>query len=95
MRTTKKLFAKSYYKKLEEKKYEEPTERAAKVIDIADEDDRLQLKIRTTGKPKVLEATRIQKPEDLIIAFKKEEPFDSELIENDEAVAESGRRREA
>lgn len=81
MDTTQKLFTKSYYKKLEEAKYEDPTDRAAQIIEEADDDDRLQLEIRMKGKPKVLEASRIQKPEDLIIAFDATEPFDSEKLE--------------
>lgn len=78
METTSKLFTKSYYKKLEEKKYAEPTERAAEIIESADEDDRLRLEIRTSGKPKAIEATRIQDKEDLMIAMKADEPYDSQ-----------------
>lgn len=80
-RTSTKLFTKSYYKELEEKKYEEPELKAKQIIEEADEDDRLQLKIRAKGKPKVLEATRIQDKEDLIKAMDATEPYDSEKLE--------------
>jgi hypothetical protein len=78
MQTTKKLFTKSYYKKLEEKKYAEPTDRAAKIIEEAEKDDRLKLEIRIEGRPKVIEASRYTNPKDISI-FKKE-PFDSEVF---------------
>lgn len=80
-RTTQKLFTKSHFEKLQEKKYAEPTERAKKIIDEAEDDDRLNLKIRLEGKPKVLEATRIQSQEDLVISMDAKEPFDSEKLE--------------
>lgn len=84
METTTKLFTKTYYKKLEEAKYEEPTDRAAEIIEEAEDDDRLQLKVRISGKPKVIEASRIQSPEDLVVAFDATEPYDSEVEEDDD-----------
>lgn len=79
--TTKKLFTKKHYKKLEEKKYEQPTDRAAEIISQAEPSDRLKIKIRTTGKPKVLEASRITCVQEVKI-FRRDVPFDSEKIMN-------------
>jgi hypothetical protein len=81
MKSRTKLFTKSHYERLQEKKYAEPTERAAEIIESAEEDDRLQLKVRIEGKPKVLEASRLQSKEDLIIAMDATEPFDSEELD--------------
>lgn len=81
--TSTKLFTKSRYEDLQEAKYDEPTDRAKQIIDEAEEDDRLQLKVRITGKPKVLEASRIQDQDDLIIAMDAKEPFDSEELEGE------------
>jgi len=81
--TSIKLFTKSRYEDLQEAKYEEPTDRAKQIIDEAEEDDRLQLKVRIKGKPKVLEASRIQDQEDLVIAMSAKRPFDSEELEDE------------
>jgi hypothetical protein len=69
--TTKKIFTKSHYKKLEEAKYEPPAEEAREVIEEADPDTRLKLTIKTRGGLKVLDAFAIEDKEDLMEAFKK------------------------
>lgn len=71
METTKKLMTKRHYKRLEEAKYETPEEEAQKVIDQADEDTRLKLKIKVSGGLKVLEAMAIESREDMIEALRK------------------------
>jgi hypothetical protein len=86
--TTKKIMTKSQFAKMQEKKYAEPTERAKTIIDRAEPDDRLKLKFDIEGKPKVLEASRLQSMDDIVIAFNAEEPFDSEQLGEDNKIEE-------
>lgn len=83
METRVKLFTKWYYKQLEEKKYDKPTERAAEVIDGAEKDDLLKVEVRFEGRPKVLEASKISSARDMVYGLRKDKPYDSEKKDDD------------